>query len=103
MIKQQDTYKEHIYLNSEWKVINFRGNYNSIDEFIDRILHDKPYDEYDNRVNSSLRNPIINWFNDHEVDFENIYIDGVKSIENFYLIPMVLYLYRLHIAELQSK
>lgn len=80
------------------------GNFTVFDdEFIDRILHDKPYDEYDNRINSSLRNPIINWFNDHEVDFENIYIDGVKSIENFYLIPMVLYLYRLHIAELQSK
>lgn len=40
LIKQQDTYKEHIYLNSEWKVINFRGNYNSIDEVIDPIDFD---------------------------------------------------------------
>ena len=81
------------------------GNFTVFDdEFIDRILHDKPYDQYDPRLNATLRNPIISWFNDHELTgdvFEEAYVDGKKTLENFYLIPMVLYLYRQYIASLQ--
>lgn len=81
------------------------GNFTVFDdEFIDRILHDKPYDMYDPRLNATIRNPIIAWFNDHELTpdmFEDAYVSGQKSLENFYLIPMILYLYRQYIISLQ--
>lgn len=78
------------------------GNFTVFDdEFIDRILHDKPYDRYDPRFNVTLRNPVINWFNDHEIDFTDVYVKGERSLENFYLVPMVLYMYGNYIATLK--
>lgn len=79
------------------------GNFTVFDdEFVDRILHDRPYDITDIRVNTSLRNAVILYFNDHDVDFEKLYIRDEKSIENYYLVPMVLDMYKQKIASMQT-
>ena len=54
LIKQNDTYYEQIYLNSEWKLLNFRGNYSSVDTVTSPIEFDviavpvQKYIKYDN-------------------------------------------------------
>ena len=53
--------------------------------------------------NPYLRNAIIADFNDGEVDWENLQISDERTIENYYLIPLVLGLYGRHIRGLQQS
>lgn len=109
------------YSNVQDETNNMLKLYNIwCDEFIDRIRNNIPY-EYpalDNRYcigcnlackkpdiytyNPSLRNVIIQWFNNSTIDWESIEIEDVKTVENYYLIPLVLSFYKKYIFSLQK-
>lgn len=50
--------------------------------------------------NPYLRNAIINWFNGNEIDWDGLQISDDRTIENYYLIPIVLGIYKKHIQRL---
>ena len=88
------------------------------DDFIHHLRQNIPYEEFP--LNGSpcdrcekhcigapvlchnpyLRNAIINWFNDEEINWENIQVTESKTIENYYLIPIVLAMYKSYILSL---
>lgn len=90
------------------------------DEFMHRLKHNEPYDvearefrycdgcylhckgKLVNPFNASLRNAIIAWYNEQEIDWENLEISDVKTSENYFLIPLVLAAYKQYIHDLQK-
>lgn len=72
------------------------------DEFIDRITNNIPYDMEDDELNIHLRNSIIAYYNGEKVDFENIILHDDKSVENFYLIPLLLAIYKQYITNIEA-
>lgn len=87
------------------------------DEFLCRIRNNDPYDETDlvtdacveckNHCcgkpvmcfNPYLRNVIIKWYNGNEadIDWDNLQVSDIKTIENYYLIPLVMSIYKQYI------
>lgn len=53
-------------------------------------------------INPYLRNIIINWLNDQPIDFDLISIVDAPTIENYYLIPLVLGIYKQYISQLRD-
>lgn len=70
------------------------------DVFVDKIKTNIKYTETDN-VNYKLRNSLISYFNNEQIDFNDIEISYEKSVENFYLIPILLYIYKGYITSLK--
>lgn len=89
------------------------------DEFICRIRNNDLYEEFPLRgdycngcsqrcygkpvlcYNPYLRNVIIKWFNGEEIDWDNVQLVDTKTIENYYLIPLVLGIYKKFIHDMQ--
>ena len=88
-----------------------------------RLADNKPYDTewFDNRINCEcngceyingqevktdfnphLRNAIIAWYNNQEIDWENLEIEDKKTCENYFLIPILLGAYKKYIQDLQK-
>ena len=93
------------------------------DEFMQRLADNKPYDTewFDNKINCEcngceyingqevktdfnphLRNAIIAWYNNQEIDWENLEIEDKKTCENYFLIPILLGAYKKYIQDLQK-
>ena len=89
------------------------------DEFICRIRQNEPYELIDlgeaglcsscehpcggPRVpcyNPYLRNAIIAWFNGKDVDWSGLQVYDAATIENYYLIPLVMGIYKKYIQGL---
>ncbi|MCM1295042.1 MAG: hypothetical protein NC311_05825 [Muribaculaceae bacterium] len=89
------------------------------DEFRCRIRNNDPYPEEDLGAdaccdcpspchgepvacfNPYLRNVIIKWFNgDEDINWDNLQISDIKTIENYYLIPIVMAIYKKYIQGL---
>ena len=51
--------------------------------------------------NPYLRNVVINYFNGEEIDWDNIQISDQRTIENYYLLPLVLGIYKKYIQSIQ--
>ena len=47
--------------------------------------------------NPYLRNVIINWYNDKPIDWDTIQITADRTVENYYLLPIVLCIYKQYI------
>lgn len=97
------------------------------DEFLCRIRNNDPYPPIEPRLfcrpdacesctqhctgkpvscyNVSLRNAIIEWLNGEEIDWlsDDLEIPDVCTIENYYLIPILMGIYKQFIRELQSS
>ena len=80
------------------------GNFTIWDaEFLDRIKNDIPYtaDDYNEErpkgFNILLRNAIIDYYHNREIDFDNLTIEHSRSFDNFSLIPIVLFMYKQYI------
>lgn len=71
------------------------------EEFLSRIKDNVKYCFQSQDVNWKLRNAIISYYNKEEVQFDQIELEDKKSIENFYLIPMILGIYKQYIENLQ--
>ena len=75
------------------------------DEFIERIKTGTRYEdncEFNQiRVSLSLRNSIIDYYNNREIDWENISIGDEKTAENYFLIPLLLGIYKKFIMTLK--
>lgn len=90
------------------------------DEFIHRIRQNEPYEEIDigtdelcatcdhhcggNPVtcyNPYLRNAVIHWYNGEEIDWSRLQVNDAATIENYYLIPLVMGIYKKYIQGLQ--
>lgn len=50
--------------------------------------------------NPYLRNVVINWFNGGEINWSGIEISDDKTVENYYLIPLVLAIYKKYIQSI---
>lgn len=50
---------------------------------------------------SSMKAAIVKYINNEEVDFENLEISDDRSVENFYLLPLILYIYKKYIISLR--
>lgn len=72
------------------------------DEFIERIEHNVPYPPCCEDVNPTLRNAIIRYFNDEDVNFDDIYIDDDRTNENYLLIPLLLGIYKKAIIHMEK-
>ena len=64
-------------------------------EFLRRIKENDKYDD------DTIRNAIISYYHGEEIDFDEVTITDRYSAENFYLIPILLYIYQKHIATLR--
>ena len=71
------------------------------EEFLSRIKDNVKYCCQCEGVNWKLRNAIISYYNNEEVRFDQIELEDKKSIENFYLIPLILGIYKRYIEGLQ--
>lgn len=85
------------------------------DEFLCRIRNNDPYPNLplkggqctgcENKCtgcpvlcyNPYLRNVIINWYNDKSIDWDAIQITADRTVENYYLLPIVLGIYKQYI------
>ena len=90
------------------------------DEFLCRIRHNDPYPEVPMGsgictqcemrcsgkpvlcFNSYLRNVVIHWFNNGTIDWDSIQITDDRTIENYYMIPLVLGIYKKYIQGLAN-
>lgn len=94
------------------------------EEFLLRIKNNDPYPNYPMRpfdttdgcvsgdcsssgipyvdFNVSLRNAIITWYNGGEIDWDKIELHEQKTCENYYLIPLLLGMYKQYIRGLQK-
>lgn len=90
------------------------------DEFLSRLYNGQPYErEYPDYeycegcslrckklsaepCNTLLRNAIINWYNGQDIDWENLKVTDAKSTENYFLIPLLLGVYKQYIKNLQK-
>ena len=106
------------YLNHPMKDISHGQFYIWDDEFLCRIRNNDPYPELPLKggpcdacelhcsgapvlcYNPYLRNAIIKWFNDGEIDWDNLQVTDDRTIENYYLIPIVLGIYKKFIQGL---
>ena len=89
------------------------------DEFICRIRQNEPYKEIDLSTdelcrtcehhccgapvacyNPSLRNAIIHWYNSEDIDWFGLQVNDAATIENYYLIPLVMGIYKKYIQGL---
>ena len=66
-----------------------------------RMVNNDPYEE-DEIEGWSLRNALISYYNEEDIDFESIIITDKKSILNYYYIPIILGIYKNYIIGLQS-
>lgn len=71
-------------------------------EFIDRIIANAPYEVERDEINIYLRNTIIAYYNHEEVDFDSIILSDERSVDNFYLIPLLLAIFKSHIIDTES-
>ena len=85
------------------------------DEFLCRIRQNNKYEEFpithgvcdgcENRCigapvrcyNPYLRNAIISYYNEEEIDWNSLMVSDDRTIENYYLIPIVLGIYKKYI------
>ena len=107
------------YLDVPSKVDKYGDFYIWDDEFIHRIRQNEPYEEIDvetdelcrtcnhhcggNPVvcfNPYLRNAIIRWYNGEDIEWEKLQINDAATIENYYLIPLVMGIYKKYIQGL---
>src|SRR5699024_4369285 len=90
------------------------------DEFLCRIRHNDPYPEVPMGsglctqcemhcsgkpvlcFNPYLRNVVIHWFNNGTIDWDSIQITDDRTIENYYMIPLVLGIYKKYIQGLAN-
>jgi len=89
------------------------------DEFIHRIRQNEPYPEFDISadgpcqhcdhhccgspvacINPYLRNAVIHWYNGEDIDWSGLQITDAATIENYYLIPLVMGIYKKYIQGL---
>ena len=88
------------------------------DDFICRIRQNQPYEEVPMGsgvctkcehhcmgapvlcYNPYLRNAIIHWWNGEEISWDNLQITDDRTVENYYLIPIVLGIYHRYIQGL---
>lgn len=103
------------YLNSP-DVDDYYGDFQIWDdEFVCRIRTNRPYDatkqvcdgcarrcrlEPSPAINYSLRNAIIAAYNDHPIDWDGLILTDVRSVENYYLLPILLDLYNKFISSI---
>lgn len=92
------------------------------DEFLCRIRNNDPYPEADLNsnvcdgcrerccgkpvtcFNPFLRNALIRWYNKSgDIDWDNLQISNDRTIENYYLIPIILGIYKQYIIGIQSN
>jgi hypothetical protein len=52
--------------------------------------------------NTNLRNAIISWYWNEDIDWENIKLVQTVTSENYFLIPILLYAYREYIKGIQK-
>lgn len=52
--------------------------------------------------NTNLRNAIISWYWNEDIDWENIKLVQTVTSENYFLIPILLYAYRDYIQSIQK-
>ena len=71
-------------------------------EFIDRIIANVQYEVEMDEINIYLRNAIIAYYNHEEVDFDSIILSDERSVDNFYLIPLLLAIFKSHIIDTES-
>lgn len=108
------------YLNNPASCSKYGAFYLWDDEFLCRIRNNDPYEEIELRsgvcdgcsehctgkpvqcYNPYLRNVIIRWYNGEEIDWDNVSISDDKTIENYYLIPLFLGIYKQYIQGLQG-
>lgn len=86
------------------------------DEFISRIRDNVPYpidgivgsdNQYVDGVavpnfNPSIRNAIISWYNNEDINWDELEVEDKKTCENYFLIPLVLAAYKKFIHDLQK-
>ena len=107
------------YDNKPWKGDPFGDFYLWDDEFLHKIRQNELYEEIPIKTgictecelhcmgtpvmcyNPYLRNVVINYFNGEEIDWDNIQISDQRTIENYYLLPLVLGIYKKYIQNLQ--
>jgi len=93
------------------------------DEFLCRIRNNDPYEEFGLKsgvcdgchyhccgkpvycFNPFLRNVIIHWFNGNvdAINWDNLEVLDERTIENYYLIPLVLAIYKKYIQGVRSN
>lgn len=72
------------------------------EDFLLRIMNNVKYCCCEKEgINWKLRNAIIAYYNDEEVNFDDIELEDKRSVENFYLIPILLGIYKQYIISLQ--
>lgn len=54
------------------------------------------------KMNTNLRNAIISWYNNEDIDWDKITLAQTVTSENYFLIPILLYAYRTYIQGLQK-
>lgn len=72
------------------------------DSFLQRIRDNVKYCCQNTEVNWQVRNAIISYYNNESVNFDELSLEDRKNIENFYLIPILLGIYKQYIVSLQS-
>ena len=107
------------YIDHPSEVDKYGDFYIWDDEFIHRIRQNEPYEEIDIAsdglcatcdhhcggapvmcFNPYLRNAIIHWYNEEDVDWNGLQVNDAATIENYYLIPLVMGIYKKYIQGL---
>lgn len=75
------------------------------DEFVERIKTGARYEEDCEfnriRVSLSLRNAIIDYYHNRDINWETVSINDEKTAENYFLIPLLLGIYKKYIMSLK--
>lgn len=113
-IKLNNRYQE--YLDENPQIAKFTGtNYYIIESYSDKLIEfdfSEDFSIFDDAFIKALKEnnidgmtpikaAIVAYFNNEKIDFENLEITDDRSIENFYLIPIILYIYKKYIISLK--
>lgn len=94
-----------IYIESYGKDLDNHTDIGSFtifdEEFLARIRDNVKYCCHSDGINWELRNAIIAYYHNEEVDFESIELEDKRNMENFYLIPILLGIYKQYITAMQ--
>lgn len=70
-------------------------------EFVSKLLNGELYGETDDVSNKDLKNALISFIKGESPDLSNLEIEISDSLEHYYLIPMILYVYKRTISQLE--
>ena len=115
-------YQYPMWYNESWQITKYHGprvsyiegydkicsgdtNFGDIvpfeSDFICRIVNNA---KYDNSVSDyTLKNAIISYYNEEDIDFSSIELRDVKTLNNYYLIPILLGIYKNYITSLTTE